>query len=1032
LGDFIFPKFIRSFASNKGAHSGHTQKQHRPAAAKAAAVSCCGTLSFIKIKFDKLKKKPMKKIFISLLFLLVVLNLANSQNYYCAAYPDQNGQVELTLLNYCGSEIQWQVRDTSSAEWLDIVNGTTNPFLYDALPQNIEGKEFQAKMTLFPDTLPKYSYPFGIRLISDLVDVEVDDLYNGNFIYYSSNDTLLGTYFIDKKATWGCFDLETPIAEGTAVGTGKQNSDNILANCTEDNTAAKICSEIEQNGFADWYLPSIDELELILTTLRNGKIYQIQPQLYGANFGVLNNSKKYWSSTSGSSINAPSAFYGRIGSAEIHLTERYRSESYNVPISREVLPVDNNSFKCSAILIPYQFLNHISIVPVANNPSFVSIEYIGIDQNENQYNWNIDDGEVVSGSGAGPYIVEYPNALYKIVTMKFNNTTCNSPTFRSGIFQVNFFEENQSSFPAIYDGCVRWGDFNNDDLLDVILTGSDTTVIYINNSQGGFSPLNQNFLGLSNSYVSVGDFDNDNLLDFVICGLTIDSLPRTILYRNIDGQYFSEFNTSLPDVTSGFVEWLDFNNDGKLDILLSGINIINEPFTQLLMGDKTGSFIPYQTTLPNIENGFSAIDDYNKDGYQDLIILGNNGSERMTKVYKNNQGIFEEISTLLPGTFFGEAVWADFDHDGMLDFVFSGNKDSVIVEINGNTLSVTPSTSFFHYRNVGLDTFILEDTDSNDFGYPHKFGLSSLDCGDYNNDGFDDILITGMPNVSWVSVGIGGLSPFYRKSMPSILENNTDGSFITNNVNIPSFWTGSNAGRKPSPHPPKRFECSSIRFGDFNNDGNLDILREGKQEEFTSAIYENKTNTSNEAPQIPTNLESHVTCDSILLSWNSSSDDYTPETSITYEIYIGTTPNSGDVFSKKNIRKLRNTYFKLDSLPDGIYYWGVKAVDNARANSEYALEQSFEIDCITAIDVIVSSYNVSIYPNPFSADFTISVDGTDQQIFYSIVNQNGQTILDGFFRKSIKISDKLWHSGLYYLNLKVDNKLIAKKIIHAK
>jgi len=961
----------------------------------------------------------MKNISIIILLSLALLNIVKSQNYFCAVYPDQNGQVELSLLNYCGSEIQWQFRDTSSTEWLDLVNGTTNPFLYEALPQNIEGKEFRARMRLIPDTI--FSYPFGIRIISNLDDIQINDFYNGNFIYYSSNDTILGTYFIREKAPWGCHEFEMSGASGTIVGSGRQNTLDIISSCPENEIAAKICNDFDINGFEDWYLPAIDELELILATLVETEIYQ----------GIWEDGVYFWSSSvANDNPNWQGAYYSQISNGNVLPPEIYiKPAHWHILLSRQVNSTNDNYHKCNALLAPFQFTIPIEIEPLTGNPSLVSVKYNGVNLNENVYNWNFDSGEILSGEETGPYIIQYSDALYKRVTMEIENSTCYTPIFKSSLFKVKFFEDNQSSFPAIYDGCVRWGDFNNDDLLDVILTGSDTTIIYINNSQGGFSPLNQNFLGLSNSYVSVGDFDNDNLLDFVICGLTIDSLPRTMLYRNIDGQYFSEFNTSLPDVTSGFVEWLDFNNDGKLDILLSGINIINEPFTQLLMGDKTGSFIPHQTTLPNIENGFSASDDYNKDGYQDLIILGNNGSERMTKVYKNNQGIFEEISTLLPGTFFGEAVWADFDHDGMLDFVFSGNKDSVIVEINGNTLSVNTSTSFFHYRNVGLDTFILEDTDSNDFGYPHKFGLSSLDCGDYNNDGFDDILITGMPNVSWVSVGIGGIPPFYRLSMPTVLENNTNGSFVTNNIDIPSFWTGDPL---PVPTPPKRFECSSIRFGDFNNDGKLDILREGKQEGFTSAIYENKTNTVNEAPLIPTNLESQVTCDSVLLSWSLSSDDHTPETSITYEIYIGTTPNSGDVFSKKNIRKLRNTYFKIGSLPDGIYYWSVKAVDNARANSEYALEQSFEIDCTTAINDVVSDYDVLVYPNPFSADFTISVDGTDQQIHYTITNQNGQIILDGFFRKAIKISEKLWKSGVYYLNLKVDSKLIAKKIINAK
>ena len=211
----------------------------------------------------------------------------------------------------------------------------------------------------------------------------------------------------------------------------------------------------------------------------------------------------------------------------------------------------------------------------------------------------------------------------------------------------------------------------------------------------------------------------------------------------------------LPETMIGGAAFLDYNNDGWLDLyFVTGSSCDfykpKQPVTNALYrNNRDGTFTDVTVEAGVPGRGFGSgitVADYDNDGWQDLLVTG----VRSVILYRNRgDGTFEEVTQaagLEAKGWSASAAFFDFDRDGYLDLWICGY---VIwePELNhrcggGETPRYCIPTLFDPwpsrlFRNLGDGTFenISERSGAGD---PRSKGLGVV-TADINNDGWPDI-----------------------------------------------------------------------------------------------------------------------------------------------------------------------------------------------------------------------------------------------------------------------------------------------------
>ncbi|NNK28614.1 MAG: VCBS repeat-containing protein [Flavobacteriaceae bacterium] len=290
--------------------------------------------------------------------------------------------------------------------------------------------------------------------------------------------------------------------------------------------------------------------------------------------------------------------------------------------------------------------------------------------------------------------------------------------------------------------------------------------LYLNDGNGNFSKSNQSLYNSSGRSVTKIDYDNDGDQDLIIGNRIIPQKypvhSESIIYQNNNGKFKNVASLIAPELRDfGMVNKVittDFNNDGWEDFIAVG------EWTHIgMFQNDNGTFkdVSKDYGLDN-EKGwwFSIIEsDLNKDGHKDYV-LGNVGNNIKFKVSKEK-----------PLRVYGE----DFDDNGTHDIVLSSIYKGMFVPVRGKECSTQQmpfiSEKFPTYNEFANST--LEDIygtkihtayqrEANQFksvvllnngngsfikielpNIVQTMPILNMDTLDYNDDGFEDIVLAG-------------------------------------------------------------------------------------------------------------------------------------------------------------------------------------------------------------------------------------------------------------------------------------------------
>ena len=282
-------------------------------------------------------------------------------------------------------------------------------------------------------------------------------------------------------------------------------------------------------------------------------------------------------------------------------------------------------------------------------------------------------------------------------------------------------------FPQTMCGGVAAFDFDNDGRMDLFFTNGAKlpemektdprfyNCLLHNRGDGTFEDVTAHagLLGKDLGFsfgVAAGDYDNDGHEDLFIC-----NAGRNTLYHNNGDGTFSDVTersglTKPKDLLSVAAAWFDYDNDGKLDLIVSNYTVWT-PQTDKICAINGQEYYCHPKIYPSVAHRL----------YHNL---GNGRFEDVT----DSAGFGKDL-----GKGMGIAI-ADFNGDGYMD-VFVAN------DTGRNFLFINQKNGTF--KESGYEWGVAYDENGN------AHSSMGADAKDYDNDGFPDLFYNNLKGQIW-------------------------------------------------------------------------------------------------------------------------------------------------------------------------------------------------------------------------------------------------------------------------------------------
>lgn len=589
------------------------------------------------------------------------------------------------------------------------------------------------------------------------------------------------------------------------------------------------------------------------------------------------------------------------------------------------------------------------------------------------------------------------------------------------------FVEVELSFTS-YAVVGSLGDFDNDGDLD-LLSGGGSLEIYPNNGDGTFSSP-QSYGSFPAGEMKWFDFNNDGNLDFIVSGRGFEADEYfTKVYQNVgvDNDWFVELqDTDFANPRRGKLDIRDYNNDGNLDLFITGtLDFSTNSFVSKIYDNSGSSFFENSSiSLPQLGSGDGSWFDIDNDGDLDLILTGEEvqgANVKKTVVYRNDGN--DNINTVnsIPNapsalswtwvdditTFSWEAgsdnetptlelgynlgVGSDIEASNIL-FPESNNDGSRLIQKLGNAQNNTTKTitsiedGIYYFKVQSIDGALTgsEFSESEKFAVGIPTDPSNASASSNSNE---DIVIT------WTDNSVNEFS-----------------FVIEQKSNINSDYT---------------------EIGSTNTDENSFSISSLEDAIYTFKIKAVNPNGESEyietndvavgIPTTPSNFTATLNDRSVSLSW----DDLVNERNYKLE----RSANEGESYEVLATLEMDIEEYLDENLAPGLYSYRIQSI-NENGESDF-VNSDISIEIVLSIDDSKKA-NLSIYPNPAIQDF-VYLKTSDKHMLndIQISDLTGKKL-----SLQVTNVNNLWRidfadvqSGIYIIKTKKGDEIISQRII---